>query len=86
MLNKSEQQLLRQCAYDYRCGNEGLANAAYLTCINLMQAHYQAQPTAELLTIMQSLLSAQERQDWLGLADTLEYELLQQLLIAIDAS
>ncbi|MBV7314761.1 hypothetical protein [Shewanella sp. NIFS-20-20] len=81
MLNNEAQALIRQCANDYRCGNEGFANVHYLACLDVIQAYYQAQPGDELLAIMRYLLEAQERQDWLGMADTLEYELLSFLVL-----
>ncbi|MXR69483.1 hypothetical protein GNT65_12505 [Shewanella sp. JBTF-M18] len=65
-------------AHLYRLGHEAEASVALRQCIDEMEKNYPEvikRPTFG--QIISPMLQAQERQDWLALADYLEYELPQ---------
>ncbi len=68
--------LLSDTASLFRLGQEGKANAQYQQIIGQVQAWITASKNKEAyMPVLTQLLNAQERKDWLDLADTLEYEL-----------
>lgn len=83
--------LLKQVVCDFRCSREARGNAGYQTLLDMMTQQYgqtanslQHQQINQRLVLFQQMLAAQQRQDWLSLADTLEYE-LAPLLTATEA-
>jgi len=74
-------QLLLECAHAYRLGQEAKAAANWHQCLELLeQLLPQLTNLTEFNQLLPHMLAAQERQDFLGLADDIEYEL--QPLIA----
>lgn len=69
-------QLLADTARQFRLGQEGSANAQYQQVVEQVQ-HWIAKASNQqaYMPVLSQLLNAQERHDWLDLADTLEYEL-----------
>lgn len=74
--------LLKQVVCDFRCSREARGNAGYQTLLDMMTQQCdqtadspQHQQINQRLVLFQQMLAAQQRQDWLSLADTLEYEL-----------
>ncbi|MGE7991329.1 hypothetical protein ACQKPE_09830 [Pseudomonas sp. NPDC089554] len=64
---------LRECAALFRLGRDV---AGALRMVELFEAVLpQIEPQAGAV-VLQAMLDAQQRQDWLALADYLEYELL----------
>lgn len=63
-------------AQQFRLGKEAEASKRLRTCIDLLESELKKlKDTSAISNIMPLMLAAQERQDWLGLADYLEYEL-----------
>lgn len=62
----------------------GLQLADYFEKVLIgMQAHLSKDENRQLPQLLAAILACQERQDWIGLADYLEYE-LQQLFIELN--
>ena len=62
----------------YRLGHEAEASVALRQCIDEIEKRYpEIIRQASFGQILSPMLQAQERQDWLALADYLEYELPQ---------
>ncbi|MCL1040849.1 hypothetical protein ACNPKB_10575 [Shewanella marisflavi] len=65
-------------AHLYRLGHEAEGSAALRQCIDEIEKQYpEIIRQASFGQIISPMLQAQERQDWLALADYLEYELPQ---------
>jgi hypothetical protein len=78
-MNNNRQTLiekLRLTANAFRLGKEGQACESFRECIDLLAPMMSQLPAAELTTYMSAILAAQERHDWLAVADGLEYELI----------
>ncbi|WP_144210015.1 hypothetical protein [Shewanella donghaensis] len=75
-------KLLTQTSEQFRLGKEAEASQMFRQCINLLEQilkyHENAQHISALLPM---ILEAQEKHDWLGLADYLEYEVPNLLTI-----
>jgi hypothetical protein len=73
---------VRECAALFRLGHDVEAALRIIAVFDgLMKAlpDYPPDVARQCPVVMSALLHAQERQDWLGLADTLEVDLLQLL-------
>ncbi|KFZ36536.1 hypothetical protein HR45_15470 [Shewanella mangrovi] len=76
MNNEKIITLARETATLFRLGHEAEASVLMRKLIDTLQLRLQEQTLPnQVLTIFPQMLSSQERRDWLGLADTLEYEL-----------
>lgn len=63
-------------AVAFRLGQEAKASKQFRECINLLERILKTHCNApKIITILPEMLAAQERQDWLSLADYIEYEL-----------
>lgn len=71
---------LRLTAHAFRLGKEGQASESFRECIDLLAPLMVQLPAAELTAYMTAILGAQERHDWLAVADGLEYKLLPLLI------
>ncbi|MCL1073979.1 hypothetical protein [Shewanella dokdonensis] len=70
-------QLFIETANTFRIGQEVKASEMFGKCIDQLQLALQKPSLAkQLMPLMPMLLNAQENRDWLGLADTIEYEVL----------
>jgi hypothetical protein len=63
-------------AKEFRLGKEGQASESLRECIDLLMPMMMQLPSAETKLYLSTILDAQERHDWLSVADGLEYELL----------
>ncbi|WP_394128843.1 hypothetical protein [Shewanella maritima] len=71
-------ELLNRTAHLFRQAKEPLAAEALVTCLDTLEKDYLALLNApEFQQLLGLALQAQERQDWHGLADYLEYELVE---------
>lgn len=68
-------QLLR-CAHAFRLGQEALAASLWQDIISALAANHGLMANSDFIALLPQMLAAQERKDWLGLADNIEYELL----------
>ncbi|ABV85373.1 hypothetical protein [Shewanella pealeana] len=60
----------------FRTGREGKANSLYASSVESLLSHgARVTDQQNFLVIMKFILAAQERQDWIALADSLEFEL-----------
>lgn len=66
-------------AHKFRFGKEAEAAQALRQCIDRLEPLSSQLPQATFMAYMSAILAAQERYDWLAIADTLEYELVQLL-------
>lgn len=67
-------------AHKFRLGREAEASQQFRECLNLLEPILKSAPQADEITlILPAILAAQERYDWLALADYLEYELPSML-------
>lgn len=65
-------------AHQFRLGHEAEASLLLRQCIDEIEKdHPEIIQQSEFGQILSPMLQAQERQDWLALADYLEYELPQ---------
>lgn len=67
------------CAHLFRLGRDIEAALDMVDIIDTIVPLFAARPAegqAHLARIMTAILHSQERQDWLGVADALEYELV----------
>lgn len=72
--------LVKNTAAQFRLGHEASASIGLRKVIDTLQQLLQQQALPATVTnVFPQMLSSQERRDWLGLADSLEYELLEQL-------
>ena len=72
--------LVKNTATQFRLGHEASASIGLRKVIDTLQQRLQQQALpATVMNVFPQMLSSQERRDWLGLADSLEYELLEQL-------
>jgi hypothetical protein len=67
-------------AKEFRLGKEGQANESLRECIDLLTPMMQQLP-AEISPYLCAILEAQERHDWLAVADGIEYEILKLLSV-----
>ena len=80
-LNQSQHQC-RQCAALFRLGRDV---EAALTMVDVFEQAHQSLSSASVdiqqawAQVLMQMLDCQERQDWLGLADYMEYELFELL-------
>lgn len=80
-LNQSQHQC-RQCAALFRLGRDV---EAALTMVDVFEQSQQCLSSASVdiqqawAQVLTQMLDCQERQDWLGLADNMEYELVELL-------
>ncbi|KQT67043.1 MULTISPECIES: hypothetical protein [Pseudomonas] len=80
-LNQSQHQC-RQCAALFRLGRDV---EAALTMVDVFEQAHQSLSSASVdiqqawAQVLMQMLDCQERQDWLGLADYMEYELVELL-------
>ncbi|WP_417762013.1 hypothetical protein [Shewanella sp.] len=73
-------ELLIETATTFRLGREAAASVLFAQCIDKLQIALQQPKLAQqLMVVIPQLLEAQESRNWLGLADTLEYEVLPLL-------
>lgn len=73
-------ELLSTTATEFRLGHECHANALYQQTLNALVQWIEAATQPQAYTpLLRQLLAAQERSDWLDIADTLEYELAAQV-------
>lgn len=74
-------ELLILSAHKFRLGIEAEGSSLFRECINLLEVILNTPTinTDKLNILLPEILAAQERFDWLGLADYLEYELPVQL-------
>ncbi len=63
-------------AKEFRLGKEGQANESLRECIDLLTPMMQQLPP-DINPYLCAILEAQERHDWLGVADGIEYEVLK---------
>ncbi|WP_223630063.1 hypothetical protein [Pseudomonas atacamensis] len=76
------QDQCRQCAALFRLGRDV---EAALTMVDVFEQAQQRLATASMdvqqmwAQVLMQMLTCQERQDWLGLADYMEYELVELL-------
>ena len=61
----------------------GLMLVTYLEQLVAVYSQFPAEQQRQFQSILSAMLACQERQDWIGLADYLEYE-LQQLFIELN--
>ena len=60
----------------FRTAREGNANALYASCVESLLSHgTHVAKQQDFVLIMKSILEAQERQDWISVADSIEFEL-----------
>ncbi len=72
--------LITQTASQFRLGHEATASIGLRKIIDTLQQLLQQQALpATVMNVFPQMLSSQERRDWLGLADSLEYELVELL-------
>lgn len=73
------QELLREIIKQFRLGAEGRGNTLLVQFIEqIMQiVQRQGQLNPEVMPVMQEILAAQERADYLWIADMMEYKLIQ---------
>jgi hypothetical protein len=72
----------RQCALLFRLGRDVEAALNMVDVFEQSQALISQMPQAiqqQWSQLLMSMLAAQEAQDWLGLADSMEYELVDLL-------
>ncbi|KPA88675.1 hypothetical protein [Pseudomonas fuscovaginae] len=72
----------RRCSALFRFGRDVEAALVMVEVFDGIQALLQQAPAEVQQTwtqLLVSMLDCQERQDWLGLADTLQYELVELL-------
>ncbi|QSX28987.1 hypothetical protein JYB88_12065 [Shewanella cyperi] len=63
-------------AHKLRLGQEADGSRDFGACIDLLTGILpELQDTKAVMALFQTMLAAQERHDWLALADCLEYEL-----------
>lgn len=80
------QQQAISVAHAFRVGSSVKAQQELVPLIDALIKHFpqhEPRPLQVLLHLVKSVRECQERNDWLGLADYLEYE-LQDLLTAAD--
>lgn len=89
------QELIEQLintAHHFRLGQEADGSKKLRECLNIIEPIIEkldVDAKSQIFKIIPSMLTAQENQDWLALADFLEYEipdLLQKQLISVDFS
>lgn len=75
-------------ALQFRLGHNVEAGLILVTYLEQLVAEYPKFPIEQqrqFQSILSSMLACQERQDWIGLADYLEYE-LQQLFVELNGT
>jgi hypothetical protein len=77
--NKALQTKLVMTAHLYRLGREAEATQSLGQCIELLEPLFPHLSQKPLMACMSETLAAQERFDWLAVADYLEYELVELL-------
>ncbi len=73
-------------ALQFRLGHNveaGLMLVTYLEQLVTVYPKFPVEQQRQFQSILSAMLACQERQDWIGLADYLEYE-LQQLFIELN--
>lgn len=69
-------QVMTSAAHKFRLGHEADGSHDFAQCIDLLTSLLpELQNTTMVSEILSSMLTAQERHDWLALADNLEYDL-----------
>jgi hypothetical protein len=66
------------CAQLFRLGRDIEAALKMVDLVDMIVPEFASRPAsqqAQLAHVMSTILACQERQDWLGVADTLAYEL-----------
>lgn len=80
MNNEELIALAKDTATQFRLGHEATASIGLRKLIDALQQMLQQQTLAQnVMNVFPQMLSSQERRDWLGLADSLEYELVELL-------
>ncbi|MGE6454354.1 hypothetical protein ACQKC5_18410 [Shewanella baltica] len=83
MKNKPDDLLIEQListAHKFRLGKEAEGSVEFSECINRLEPLLtDPTKTQAFIQLFPAMLAAQERYDWLALADLLEYELPIQL-------
>ncbi|MCC4832684.1 hypothetical protein LMH66_08565 [Shewanella sp. 10N.7] len=75
-------ELLKQTSEKFRLGKEAEASQMFRQCINILEQILKYHGNAHHISaLLPMILEAQERHDWLGLADYLEYEIPSLLTI-----
>ncbi|MCL1139666.1 hypothetical protein [Shewanella pneumatophori] len=76
MVNSPLIQQLISTAHQLRLGHEAQGSLQLTECIDkLIELQPSLTNNQQIMPILSSMLAAQEKHDWLGLADALEYEL-----------
>ncbi|WP_110969445.1 hypothetical protein [Pseudomonas huaxiensis] len=76
----AHQQAARQCAGLFRLGRDVEAAVEMVSLFEAVMPEFERAPhalQAQSATLLAQILAAQQRQDWLCVADNLEYELLE---------
>ncbi|WP_394200687.1 hypothetical protein [Shewanella waksmanii] len=64
----------------FRLSKEVLGSQSFSKCLDMLETIFEEDNNiSNIELLLPKMLEAQERQDWLGLADTLEYELVPLL-------
>tara|TARA_R110002126_G_scaffold7571_16_gene37094 strand:- start:731 stop:979 length:249 start_codon:yes stop_codon:yes gene_type:complete len=64
----------------FRLGKEAEAAKQFHLCIDLLESELAAHKNRRsIISLLPQILAAQERNDWLSLADFLEYDLVEML-------
>jgi hypothetical protein len=72
------QDTLRQTAHLFRLGKEAQASVELRLCLDKINKFYpDLTLNPRFQQMLPLMLQAQEQHDWLGLADYLEYELIE---------
>lgn len=70
-------ETLQSCAHAFRLGQEALACQLWGQLVSAMAANENLMADGRFQALLPQMLAAQERKDWLGLADDIEYELCE---------
>ncbi|WP_110456401.1 hypothetical protein [Shewanella algidipiscicola] len=69
-------QMLTSAAHKFRLGHEADGSHDFAQCIDLLKPILpELQNAVTVVELFREMLAAQERHDWLALADSLEYDL-----------
>lgn len=78
-INKLKKQLTNTSGI-LRLGQEAEASEQFRLCIDLLEPELTTHKNRQsIINILPLILAAQERNDWLSLADFLEYDLVELL-------
>jgi hypothetical protein len=76
-------EILRTSVRQFRLGMEGAGSASLVKLVdallNLLAAPERSQLSTRLLPLLKDIIAAQQRGDYLYIADILEYEILPDL-------